>query len=173
VSHFRCLVALLGFATASACGRVHSLEEGPYLLSFTAADVFRDDCGLTTSGLPGFQLQLVSFGDFVQLAYVQRTAASCLPVQLAGQYQYDTQNFYADGTASNPLLPPTNGGVCNIDFVSIHLDATTSNSTTFSGVLRANYIASSPIACNCELWLNYRATLCAAPACMPPPSGCP
>jgi hypothetical protein len=156
-----------------ACGRTHTLEQGPYVLSFTAADVFRDDCGLTGGGAPGIQAQLKSFGDFVQLAYVQRTVASCLPVELAGEYQYDTQNFYADGTASNPLLAPTNGGVCQIDFVSIHLDAATSTSTTFTGVLRANYIASSPVACNCVLWLNYRATLCAPPACTPPPSGCP
>ena len=157
-------------AAGSACGRVHELDQGSYAIGFTQADVFRDDCNLA-AGLGQLQTQFETFGDFVRLAYVQQAGAICLPLQLTGQYQLSTQNFYADGTAANPVLPAS-GQVCRLDFVAVHLDAATVSSTSFSGVLKINYVASSPVACNCQLWLNYVATECTTSTC-PVPSECP
>jgi hypothetical protein len=155
----------------SACGRVHELDQGSYAIGFTQGDVFRDDCNLTAAGLGSLQTGFQTFGDFVQLAYLQQAGTSCLPVELSGQYQLSTQNFYADGTAANPVLPAS-GLVCRLDFVSVHLDAETVSSTSFAGVLKISYVASTPIACNCQLWVNYVATQCTSSAC-PLPSECP
>ena len=164
------LVAAVLLAAGSGCGRVHELDDGVYVFSSTSADVMRDDCGLAAGGTFAVQTQFESFGDFVRLAYVQQAGSSCLPVLLVGYYQLETQNFYADGTASNPLLP-TGSQVCQLSFVSVHLTAAAITSSSFDGVLKINYVASSPVNCNCQLWLKYNASLCVPPAC-PLPSQC-
>jgi hypothetical protein len=166
------IAAVLSLAAASGCGRTHDLEEGVYVLAFTPADVFRDTCGLAAGALPTLQAQLTSFGDDVQLDYVQGDVATrCLEVLLVGQYQYTRQNFFADGTAANPQLE-TGSQVCQLDWASLHLDAVTVNPDAFDGVMRISYVASSPIACNCEFWFSYRATRCTPPACPQLPPEC-
>ncbi|HXX30610.1 MAG TPA: hypothetical protein VEJ89_07825 [Myxococcaceae bacterium] len=164
------LAAVL-LAAGSACGRVHDLESGEYALTSTPADVLRDDCGLASGGAIAIQTAFESFGDYVRLAYIQHADSTCLPVQLVGYYQFNTQQFYADGTASNPVLPG-NAEVCQLNFVSVHLVASSTTSSTFGGVLTINYVAASPVSCNCQLWLSYSAALCVPPAC-PLPSECP
>lgn len=156
---------------SSGCGRSHDLEAGPYVITLEPGDVFRDDCGLADGGGPLLQVQFQAFGDDVRLALVQQADAQCLAVELVGQYQFDNQNFFADGTASNPPLV-ANGQVCQVNFVQFHMDAATLDPATFDGVMRINYLASSPVACNCQFWFNYRATLCTPPACPPVPTEC-
>ncbi len=165
----RSLLALLLF-TGSGCGRTHSLEEGPYVFAVTPADVFRDDCGLAASG-PTLLAQLQSYGDDVRFALVQQSNSQCLAVELVGQYQYDTQNFFADGTASHPLLSAS-GTLCQVDFVQFHLDGVTVSPTSFSGVMRISYLGSSPVACNCQFWFTLQAALCTPPACPNVPTQC-
>jgi len=153
------------------CGRAHDLEEGGYVFTVLPGDVFRDDCGLAADGGPALQAQLDVFGDDVRLALVQQSGAQCLAVELVGQYQFDNENFFADGTATNPPLV-ANGDVCQVNFVQFHLDATTVGSTSFSGVMSISYLASSPVACTCQFWFNYQATACTPPACPPVPTEC-
>ncbi|HMK73008.1 MAG TPA: hypothetical protein VK454_06695 [Myxococcaceae bacterium] len=164
------LAAAVLLAAGSACGRVHDLDEGIYSFSSTTADVLRDDCGLAQAGAFAVQTQFESFGDFVRLSYVQEAGSTCLPILLVGYYQLDTQDFYADGTASNPIVP-ANSSVCQLSFVSVHLTAATTTASSFDGVLKISYVASSPVNCNCQLWLKYNATLCVPPAC-PLPQQC-
>jgi len=166
----RTLLALL-LVAGSGCGRTHSLQEGVYVFTVTPADVFRDDCGLASNGAPAMQAELQVFGDDVRFALLQQSSSQCLAVELVGQYRYNTQNFFADGTASHPLLS-ANGRVCQVAFVQFHLDGATVNPSTFSGVMRISYLGSSPVGCNCQFWFNLQAALCTPPACPPLPTQC-
>ncbi len=164
------VLALL-LVAGSGCGRDHELVEGAYVLTVIPGDVFRDDCGLAADGGPVLQAQFETFGDDVRLAVVQQSDAQCLAVELVGQFQLDNQNFFADGTATNPPLV-SDGQVCQVNFVQFHLDATTVDASSFNGVMRISYLASSPVTCNCQFWFNYRAALCTPPACPPVPTEC-
>jgi hypothetical protein len=165
------LVAAL-LAVGSGCsGRAHLLEQGPYVFTITPADVVRDDCGLATNGAPSLQAQFTDYGDDIRLAVIQQSQTQCLAVELVGQYQYDNQNFFADGTASNPLLE-SNGQLCQVDFVQFHLDGSTLTASSFQGVMRISYLGSSPVACNCQFWFNYQAALCTPPNCPSVPTQC-
>jgi hypothetical protein len=164
------LVALSLFA-ASGCGRSHDLEEGSYIITVAPGGVFRDDCGLADGGGPSLAVQFQAFGDDVRMALVQQADAQCLAVELVGQYQFDNQDFFADGTASNPPLV-ANGQVCQVNFVQFHTDADTVGPASFSGVMRISYLASSPVACNCQFWFNYTAALCTASSCPAIPTEC-
>jgi len=141
------------------------------VFSIPAGGVFRDDCGLAADGGPSLQAQVDVFGDDIRLAMVQQAGAQCLAVELVGQYQFDNENFFADGTATNPPLE-ANGEVCQVNFVQFHLDATTVETDSFSGTMRISYLASSPIACTCQFWFNYTATACAPTGCPPVPTEC-
>jgi len=165
----RLLVLVL--VAGSGCGRAHSLEEGAYVFTVTPADVFRDDCGLAAGGGPAMQAQLQSYGDDVRFALVQQSRTQCLAVELVGQYQYSTQDFFADGTASHPLLS-ANGIACQVSFVQFHLDGATVSPNSFSGVMRISYLGSSPVTCNCQFWFKLQAALCTPPACPPLPTQC-
>jgi hypothetical protein len=156
---------------ASGCGRTHQLEEGGYVFTIAPGDVFRDDCGLAADGGPALQAQVDVFGDDIRLALVQLADAQCLAVELVGQYQFDNENFFADGTATNPPLV-ANGQVCQVNFVQFHLDATAVQAASFSGAMRISYLASSPIACTCQFWFNYTATACASTGCPKVPTEC-
>jgi hypothetical protein len=162
-------VSLL-FAAGAGCGRVHDLQEGPYVITIAPNGVFRDDCGLADAG-PEMQAQFTSYGDDVRLAFVQQNSSNCLQLELVGQFQLNNQSFFADGTASNPPLT-ANGQLCQVNFVQFHLDGDTLNSSSFSGVMRISYLASSPVACNCQFWFNFQAALCTPPACPPVPTEC-
>jgi hypothetical protein len=164
------VLALL-LAWALGCGRAHDLSEGDYVFTVTAGDVIRDDCGLADAGGPSLQVQFSTFGDDVRLALVQQADAQCLAVELVGQYQLDNQNFFADGTASNPPLV-AGGQLCQVNFVQFHLDAATVDASAFNGVMRISYLGSSPVGCNCQFWFNYQAALCAAPGCPTVPTEC-
>ncbi len=166
----RTLLAFLLLA-GPGCGRSHELEQGVYVFSVPPQDVIRDDCGLAADGGPLLQAQFQSYGDDIRFALQQQSNAQCLAVELVGQYQYNNENFFADGTASNPLLA-TNSALCQVDFVQFHLDGATVNASTFTGVMRISYLGSSPLACNCQFWFNFQATLCTAPACPPVPTQC-
>jgi hypothetical protein len=157
-------------AAGIGCGRAHDLEQGPYLVTIPADGVFRDDCNLASAGLQ-MQAQFTSFGDDVRLALVQQSGADCLALELVGQYQVSNQDFFADGTASNPLLE-ANGQLCQVNYVQFHVDAATVDPSVFSGVMRISYLASSPVACNCQFWFNFQATLCTPPDCPAVPTEC-
>jgi hypothetical protein len=163
------LLAVL-LAAGTGCGRAHDLEQGPYVLTIPPDGVFRDDCGLADAGLQ-MQAQFTTFGDDVRLALVQQSGLDCLALELVGQYEVSNQNFFADGTASNPLLE-ANGQLCQVNYVQFHVDAVTDEVSAFSGVMRISYLASSPVACNCQFWFNFQATLCTAPNCPPVPTDC-
>ena len=166
----RTALALL-LLTGPGCGRAHDLEQGAYVFAVAPGDVFRDDCALAGDGGPALQAALQTFGDDIQMAMLQQSSTQCLAVELVGQYQYTTQDFFADGTASHPPLT-ANGGVCQVDFVQFHLDGVTVNTTTFSGVMRISYLSSTPVSCNCQLWFNFQAALCTPPACPSVPTQC-
>ena len=166
-----CTPGALLLLCGAGCGRSHELEQGGYVFAVPTQDVIRDDCGLATAGGPSLQAQLQSFGDDIRFALVQQSATSCLAVELVGQYQYNTENFFADGTASNPLLQ-ANGTVCHVSFVQYHLDGVTVSPSVFSGVMRISYLGSTPVACNCQLWFNFQAALCIPPSCPPVPTQC-
>jgi hypothetical protein len=142
-----------------------------YVFGVTPTDVFRDDCGLAASGGPSLLAQLQVYGDDVRFALVQQANTQCLAVELVGQYQYSTQNFFADGTASHPLLSAS-GTVCQVSYVQFHLDGATVSPTSFSGVMRISYLGSSPVACNCQFWFTLQAALCTPPACPSIPTQC-
>ena len=117
------------------------------------------------------QASFQSYGDDIRFALVQQSPSSCLAVELIGQYQYNKEDFFADGTASNPLLE-ANGTLCQVSFVQYHLDGVTVSASAFNGVMRINYLGSTPVACNCQFWFNYQAALCTPPACPPLPTQC-
>jgi hypothetical protein len=167
---FPVAVTLL-LAAMSGCGRTHDLEQGAYVFTLAPGNVIRDDCGLADGGGPALQAQFQNYGDDVRLALVQQSDAQCLAVELVGQYQFDNQDFFADGTASNPPLV-ANGQLCQVNFVQYHLDAATLDTASFDGVMRISYLASSPVACNCQFWFNFTAALCTPPGCPPVPTEC-
>ncbi len=148
------------------------LEQGPYAFAIPAAGVIRDDCGLADGGGPTLQAQLQSYGDDLRFALVQQSGTQCVAVEMVGQYQYDKEDFFADGTVSNPFLE-AGGALCQVSFVQYHLDGVTVNATNFTGVMRISYLGSSPVACNCQLWFNVQATLCTQPACPEISTQCP
>jgi hypothetical protein len=166
-----CQVAVsLLLAIGAGCGRAHDLEQGPYVFVIAPDGVFRDDCGLADAGAQ-MQAQFTSYGDDVRLAFVQQSSADCLALELVGQFQLNNQDFFADGTASNPQLV-ANGQVCQVNFVQFHVDGATLSPSSFSGVMRISYLASSPVACNCQFWFNFQAALCTPPDCPPVPTEC-
>lgn len=167
------LLSPLGVALFLAAGagcRTHDLQEGAYVFTIAPGDVFRDDCGLADAGT-SLQAQFTTYGEDIRLAMVQQSSSACLALELVGQYQVNNQNFFADGTASNPPLT-ANGQLCQVSFVQFHLDGATINSTSFSGVMRISYLASTPVACNCQFWFNFQAARCTPPACPPVPTVC-
>ncbi len=153
------------------CGRNHELEQGPYVFAISPQDVIRDDCGLAADGGPVLQASYQNDGDDLRFALVQQSNSTCLAVELVGQYQYAKEVFFADGTASNPLLE-ANGTLCQVSFVQYHLDGETVSASAFNGVMRISYLGSTPVACNCQFWFNYQAALCIPPACPPLPTQC-
>jgi hypothetical protein len=164
-------VAISLFLVAGAgCGRAHDLNDGTYVISIAAGGVFRDDCGLADAGSE-MQAQFTSYGDDLRLALVQQSSSDCLQLELVGQFQLNNQSFFADGTATNPPLV-ANGQVCQVNFVQFHLDADTIDASSFNGVMRISYLASSPVACNCQFWFNFQAALCTPPNCPPVPTEC-
>src|SRR5450631_1407183 len=163
------LILAVVLAAGSGCGRAHELEQGAYVVTIPPDGIFRDDCGLG-AGLQ-MEAQFTTFGDDVRLALVQQSGADCLALELVGQYQVSNQDFFADGTASNPLLE-ANGQLCQVNYVQFHVDAATDAPSAFSGVMRISYLASSPAACNCQFWFNFQATLCTPPNCPAVPTDC-
>ncbi len=147
------------------------LRRAPTFSTSPRATSFATICGLAADGGPALLAQLQVYGDDVRFALLQRANSQCLAVELVGQYQYDTQNFFADGTASHPLLS-ANGNLCQVDFAQFHLDGATVNPTSFSGVMRISYLGSSPVTCNCQFWFTVQASLCTPPACPSVPTQC-
>jgi hypothetical protein len=164
------LAVSLFLAAGAGCGRAYDLEAGQYVIAIAPNGVFRDDCGLADAGAQ-MQAQFFSYGQDIRLAFLQQANSNCLELELVGQFQLNNQSFFADGTASNPPLD-ANGRACQVDFVQFHLDGATLNPSSFNGVMRISYLASSPVACNCQFWFNFQAALCTPPACPPVPTQC-
>jgi hypothetical protein len=165
------LAVSLFLVTGAGCaGRAHDLQDGTYVFTIPADGVFRDDCGLADAGST-LQGQFTSYGDDIRVATVQQASSACLDIELVGQFQLNNQTFFADGTATNPPLT-VSGRICQVNFVQFHLDGATIDSASFNGVMRISYLASSPVACNCQFWFNFQAALCTPPACPPVPTEC-
>jgi hypothetical protein len=153
----------LVFLTSSlvACGgRTHDQEEGCYALTpVLPSGIIRDDCQLLADSAANLGARLVVSGNVVEVDFRFATPSlgNLLTVSMAGSFAYSEETFFADGTASSIPLP-IGGQVCQLQFVDVHLDATTQSTTRFSGLLRIATTTPRP-ECVCQAWFEYQAAL--------------
>jgi hypothetical protein len=141
-------------------GRTHTQEEGCYALTPVPSGIIRDECQLladTASILGG---RLTISGNLVEMdvRLSSPSLGELLDVSMAGAFSYSEEAFSADGTASNVLLP-IGGQTCQLQLVDVHMDATTSTSSTFSGEMRISTTTPRPETCICQAWFAYQAEL--------------
>jgi hypothetical protein len=139
----------LCLALAACTGRSHPQFEGSY--RFTADEVFRDECALLQGKTDLFGGALVITGNEVAMTY------GLFDIRLVGRYLESLEDFTVDGSANSVLLP-VQGKECEVDLLTVHLEAQTDSSEAFHGVLR---IASEAreAGCSCQVWATYHAVL--------------
>ncbi len=128
--------------------RVHDLEDGPY--QFTLTQVLRDDCGLAAHPEVASTGTLRTTGNVVALEY------GYLDLKLVGTYLTRAEAMTMDGAAVN-VSTQVRGHDCLLDAVSMHLDTTTVDATTFTGAMKLVFDARTPDACVCQAWFRYSA----------------
>lgn len=140
-------VITLFLSCVLSCGRIHVLEDGSYTLTVT--QVLRDDCALNGQTVlgPG---TLSTAGDAVGLAF------SLPEARLAGTYRTSVEEMTLDGTIAN-FATLVRGQECLLDFVTLHLDTVTIDSTHFGGTMSITYYAPQADACVCKYWFDFDA----------------
>ena len=148
----------------SACaGRNHAQDEGCYVITpMSPSGIIRDDCGLLGDAASVLSTNFSFFGDYVELSFRLGSPAfgTLLDVSMAGHFKFAEEQFGADGTAANVLLPIA-GQDCSVERVAIHMDATTNgdNPRLFSGLLAITTFTAGAEQCVCTAWFQYQAEL--------------
>jgi hypothetical protein len=151
-----------------ACtGRDHAQNEGCYAVTpVRPSGVIRDDCGLLDDAASVLSTDFSFFGDYVELSFRLGSPAfgALLDVSMAGTFKFGMEQFVADGTAANVLLP-IDGLACSVERVAIHMDAATNpnNPKAFSGLLAITTFTTRPEQCVCTAWFQYQADLSSNP----------
>ncbi len=78
-------------------------------------------------------------------------------LRLVGIYRDGVEEMTLDGSISNSTSI-VRGRECLLDTISLHLDATTIDSSSFGGAMSISYEARQPDECTCRLWFKYEAT---------------
>jgi hypothetical protein len=152
----------------SACaGRNHAQDEGCYAVTpVRPSGIIRDDCGLLGDAASNLSTSFSFFGDYVELGFRLGSPAfgTLLDVSMAGHFKFGAEQFGADGTAANVLLP-IEGQDCSVERVAIHMDATSNpnNPRVFSGLLAITTFTAGAEKCVCTAWFQYQADLSSDP----------
>lgn len=143
------LFVLLSAVLAVGCGRAHEQLRGPYAL--TATEIIQDDCGLLATPESLWDGELETFGD------TARMDIELLEMTLVGSFLDGVERFTLDGSSANATATVGSGEECLLDRVSVHLEASTIDQSTFEGTIRVRYEAQRPDTCVCQLLARYRA----------------
>jgi len=138
--------------TLAACGgtRGHEQLAGRYALQTT--EVISDPCGLLPPGGP-WGGTLTKSGDYV------RFDSDFLSLILVGYFRHSVEEFFLDGSASNPQAPGPDGGTCSLYEARMHIDGITRSPARFDGTLSVHYDVPGPDACQCALEATFQANL--------------
>ncbi|HVP62730.1 MAG TPA: hypothetical protein VMT11_19395 [Myxococcaceae bacterium] len=150
-------------------GRTHVQDEGCYaLIPVRPSGIIRDECQLLADAAANLGARLIRSGNVVEIdfRFSSPSQGELLDVSMAGQFAYGEETFSADGTAANVLLP-IGGQACQLQLVDVHLDATTTDSTRFSGEVRIMTSTPRPETCICQAWFEYEAGLSATTSVCP------
>jgi hypothetical protein len=162
------LALLATLSLLSACtGRSHAQDEGCYTITpVRPSGIIRDDCRLLRDAAYNLNTSFSFFGDYVELNFRLGSPAFgvLLDVSMAGHFKFGEEQFGADGTAANVLLP-IEGQDCSVERVAIHMDAATNpdNPRVFTGLLAITTFTAGAEQCVCTAWFNYQADLSSDP----------
>jgi hypothetical protein len=163
----RMAVVVLTSSLMACGGRTHEQEEGCYALTpVSPSGIIRDECQLLADAAAILGARLVIDGNVVEmgLRFSTPSQGELLTVSMAGRFDYSREVFTADGTASNIPLP-IGGQTCQIQWLDVHLDATTDSATRFAGLIRLGTRAPLPESCICQTWFEYQADLGTTATC--------
>ena len=144
-------------------GRTHAQDEGCYALEpVRPAGIIRDECQLLADAAANLGARLIVSGNVVELdfRFASPSLGTVVDIAMAGQFAYSEETFSADGTVENVLFP-VQGQSCQLQFVHVHLDATTilSDASRFNGTMRVETFTPRPETCVCQAWFEYQASL--------------
>jgi hypothetical protein len=163
----RMAVVVLTSSLIACGGRTHSQEEGCYALTpVRPSGIIRDECQLLADAAANLGARLVIDGNVVEMGVRLATPAQSdlLTVSMAGRFNYSQEVFTADGTASNIALP-VGGQTCQLQWLDVHLEATTDSATRFAGLMRIGTRTPLPETCICQTWFEYQAELSSTASC--------
>jgi hypothetical protein len=143
-----CGLLVLGAGSGAGCLMGHTQREGSY--DFIANETVIDDCGLLPDPKAMWDGELLISGDVIRMVY------DAFDTRMVGTYLEATERFSADGSASN-VTAPVRGKECLLDFVTLHLDASTQSPTRFSGSFQMTYEQDNDPSCVCTLLVRYTA----------------
>jgi hypothetical protein len=149
--------ALLLLATllGTACTNTFAQQPGSYL--FTATEEIVDDCELLADPDSLWDAQLLIAGDTVRMSSALFGQGDSGGIELVGFFLGVDDRFTVDGSVAN-VSTTARGQQCLLDNATVHLDGRTDCPSQFSGTMRVRYESRRDAACNCELWVTYRAT---------------
>ncbi len=163
----RMAVVVLTSSLMACGGRTHEQEEGCYALTpVRPSGIIRDECQLLADAAANLGARLVIDGNVVEMRMrlATPTQSDLLTVSMAGRFNYSQEVFTADGTASNIPLP-IGGQTCQLQWVDVHLEATTDSATRFAGLMRIGTRTPLPETCICQTWFEYQAELSSTTSC--------
>lgn len=163
----RMAVVIVTSSLMACGGRTHEQEEGCYALTpVRPSGIIRDECQLLADAAANLGARLGIDGNVVEMRLRLSTPArsDVLTVSMAGRFDYSREVFTADGTASEIQLP-IGGQTCQLQWVDVHLEATSASATRFAGLMRIGTRAPLPEACICQTWFEYQADLDTTASC--------